>query len=66
MRVPSAKTIQHLQSMRSDAAQFNASMAGISQSYRMTIDQSRKLIKESRNAIEEADAIMARGWMWHG
>ncbi len=65
MRI-SSKAIQHLQSRRSDADKHNACIAGISQSYRTTIDQSRKLIRESRDAIEEADAVLARGWMWQG
>ena len=66
MRVSSAKTTQRLQSTRSDADKHNASIAGISQSYRTAIDQSRKLIRESRDAIEEADAVLERGWMWQG
>jgi hypothetical protein len=65
MRVPSARTFQ-LQSLRSNAEQLNATIAGISRSLRTTIDQSRKLIKESRDAMEEADAILARGWTGHG
>ena len=65
MRI-SSKAIQHLQSTRSHAGKHNACIAGINQSYRTAIDQSWKLIKESRNAIEAADAVLERGWMWQG